>query len=72
MPGAGGLSLVEEDRHLASEVRPHDRSEEIDLVDAVERGSVGFGVVPVEMCVGARAGTSAYRQATRGQPVRDA
>jgi len=69
---AGGLGLVEEHRHLVSEVRPHDRSEEIDPLDAVERGSVGPGVVPIEMCIGTRAGRGANRQATREQPVRDA
>ena len=37
VPSAGGLSLVEERRHLVSEVRPHDRPEEIDPVDAVSR-----------------------------------
>jgi RNA polymerase sigma factor (sigma-70 family) len=41
--GAGGLGLVEEHRHLVSEVRPHDRSEEIDPLDAMERADPAGG-----------------------------
>ena len=58
MAGAGGLGLIEEHRHLASEVGPHDRSDEIDPADAVEGRSVGLGVIPVEVRVGTRAGRS--------------
>jgi hypothetical protein len=69
---AGGLGLVEEHRHLVNEVRPHERSDEVDPLDATERRSVGPGVVPIEMCIGTRAGRSADRQATREQPARNA
>jgi hypothetical protein len=59
--GAGDLDLVEECRYLVGEVRPHDRSEEIDPLNATKRGCAGLRVVPVEMRIGSGAGRGANR-----------
>ncbi len=69
---ASGLGLVEEHRHLTGEIGAHERSEQVDPVDALERGRVGAGLVPIEADVGARAGRRAYSQAACCEVVRDA
>jgi hypothetical protein len=71
VPDASGLRPVEEHRHLAGEIGAHERSDQVDPVDALEGGRVGAGLVPIEADVGARAGRRAYRQATCGEVVRD-
>ena len=52
MADPGVLGLVEEFGDDRGVVRAHDRREQVDSADTVERSRVGRGVVPVELDVG--------------------
>jgi hypothetical protein len=50
---ASGLCEIEECGYLASEVRSHDRRDQIEAIDTLQGGGVGRRIVPVEVDIGA-------------------
>src|ERR1700722_7200447 len=53
---AGGLGEIEEGGDLVSEVRPHNRRDQVEALDPLEGGGVSRWIVPVEVDIGAEAG----------------